>query len=75
MALSQPGRTAVAFAIVDVFAERPLEGNPLPVIADAACLSEGARKQIARGFNQSETTCVSPPTKTGADWRWCSSRP
>jgi trans-2,3-dihydro-3-hydroxyanthranilate isomerase len=65
----QPHETTVAFVLVDVFAERPLEGNPLAVVTDAAMLSEDAMQRIAREFNQSETTFVLPPTRAGADRR------
>jgi PhzF family phenazine biosynthesis protein len=65
----QPRDTTIAFVLVDVFAERPLEGNPLAVVPDAASLSEAAMRRIAREFNQSETTFVLPPTRAGADIR------
>jgi trans-2,3-dihydro-3-hydroxyanthranilate isomerase len=65
----QPHETTVAFVVVDVFAERPLEGNPLTVVLDAASLSEDAMRRIAREFNQAETTFVLPPTRAEADWR------
>lgn len=47
-----------AFATVDVFASRPLEGNPLAVFPDATGLSDGEMLAIAREFNLSETTFV-----------------
>jgi trans-2,3-dihydro-3-hydroxyanthranilate isomerase len=59
----------IAFFFVDVFADRPLQGNPLPVVPDAARLSEAEMQRIAREFNQSETTFVLPPTRAGADVR------
>jgi trans-2,3-dihydro-3-hydroxyanthranilate isomerase len=63
-----PGRT-VSFAIVDVFADRPLEGNPVAVVHEAAGLSDTAMQRIAREFNQAETTFVFPSTRHDADWR------
>jgi trans-2,3-dihydro-3-hydroxyanthranilate isomerase len=60
---------AVSFFWVDVFAERPLEGNPVAVVPDAARLSDATMQRIAREFNQSETTFVLPPTRSEADWR------
>ena len=60
---------AVSFFWVDVFAERPLEGNPVAVVPDAARLTEATMQRIAREFNQSETTFVLPPTRSEADWR------
>ena len=45
-------------AIVDVFAERPLEGNQLAVVRDCAELGTSAMQAIAREMNFSETTFV-----------------
>jgi trans-2,3-dihydro-3-hydroxyanthranilate isomerase len=68
--MAQPSHDkTIAFFLVDVFAERPLEGNPLPVVPDAARLSETTMRRIAKEFNQSETTFVLPPTREGADHR------
>ncbi len=61
--------TAVDFALVDVFAQRPLTGNALAVVPDADALDVTAMKAIAREFNQSETTFLVAPTRFGADWR------
>jgi trans-2,3-dihydro-3-hydroxyanthranilate isomerase len=60
---------AVDFFFVDVFADGPLQGNPLTVVADAARLTDSVMQQIAREFNQSETTFVLPPTRAEAEWR------
>ena len=59
----------VSFILVDVFADRPLEGNPVAIVPDAARLPDIAMQKIAREFNQSETTFVLPPTRANADWR------
>ena len=56
------------FALVDVFAERPLAGNPLAVVPDADHLDDQRMRAIAREFNQSETTFLVRPTAP-ADWR------
>jgi trans-2,3-dihydro-3-hydroxyanthranilate isomerase len=56
----------VPFVLVDVFADRPLAGNPLAVVADAERLEEPVMRALAREFNQSETTFVLPPTRHGA---------
>ena len=56
------------FALVDVFAERPLAGNPLAVVPDADHLDDQQMRAIAREFNQSETTFLVRPTAP-ADWR------
>ena len=61
--------TSVPFYLVDVFAERPLTGNPLAVVADAEPLAENVMRLVAREFNQSETTFILPPRLAGATWR------
>ena len=45
-------------SIVDVFAEKPLAGNQLAVVRDAAALSDGQMQDIAREMNFSETTFI-----------------
>ena len=51
-----------SFQIVqlDVFTNRPLEGNPLAVIPDARGLSDAEMQRLARETNLSETTFVFP---------------
>jgi trans-2,3-dihydro-3-hydroxyanthranilate isomerase len=49
------------YAILDVFADRPLAGNPLAVVLDSAGLDEARMQAIAREFNLSETVFVLPP--------------
>jgi hypothetical protein len=61
--------TSVSFALVDVFADEPLSGNPLAVVPDADHLSEDLLPRIAREFNQAETTFLLTPTAAGADHR------
>jgi len=60
--------TTVPFSIVDVFADRPLTGNPLALVAQAELLAETMLPLVAREFNQSETTFLLPST-LGATWR------
>lgn len=49
------------YAIIDVFAEAPLQGNPAAIVFDADAL-DGARMQaIAREFNLSETAFILKP--------------
>ncbi|MYE83995.1 MAG: PhzF family phenazine biosynthesis protein, partial [Gammaproteobacteria bacterium] len=55
--------------IVDVFAERPLGGNPLAVVRDCADLSAGVMLAIAREMNLSETTFVVDEDEDQADVR------
>jgi trans-2,3-dihydro-3-hydroxyanthranilate isomerase len=47
-------------ARLDVFAERPLEGNPLIVFSDARGLSSEEMQVLARETNLSETTFILP---------------
>lgn len=54
---------------VDVFAERPLEGNMLAVFPRAGGLSDAEMLAIAREMNLSETTFVLPSKAPGADYR------
>jgi trans-2,3-dihydro-3-hydroxyanthranilate isomerase len=59
----------VPFYFVDVFATRPLTGNPLSLVPDADGLDEAQMRAIAREFNQSETTFVLRPSLPGATVR------
>lgn len=60
---------APRFYYVDVFARRPLTGNPLVVVPDADELSVPQMQALAREFNQSETTFIVEPDAEGADWQ------
>lgn len=55
--------TAHRYRVLDVFTERPLEGNPLAVFPDGAALSDDTMQRIARELNLSETAFVVPPTR------------
>ena len=57
------------FHFVDVFAVAPLTGNSLAIVEDAGDLPLRLLQQIAREFNQSETTFLLAPTRAAADWR------
>jgi trans-2,3-dihydro-3-hydroxyanthranilate isomerase len=62
--LVQPERerlVARSFHVLDVFTDRPLEGNPLAVVLDAEGLDDAAMLAITREFNLSETVFVLPP--------------
>lgn len=63
------GLCEIEFVVVDVFASRPLTGNPLTLVSEGDGLDEGQMRAIAREFNQSETTFVLPATRRGARWR------
>jgi PhzF family phenazine biosynthesis protein len=58
--------TQVRFAFVDVFADRPLSGNPVTVVADADGLDVATMRALAREFHQSETVFVLRPTRPEA---------
>ena len=55
------------YTILDVFAERPLEGNPLAVFHDGRGLSDAQMQAIARETNLSETTFVLPSSDPERD--------
>jgi trans-2,3-dihydro-3-hydroxyanthranilate isomerase len=46
---------------LDVFTDRPLEGNPLAVFPEAEGISDDEQLKIAREMNLSETVFVLPP--------------
>ncbi len=54
------GKGHFDFVQVDVFTNRPLEGNPLAVFTDARGLSDALMQALAREMNLSETTFVLP---------------
>lgn len=51
-------RIGRAYAIYDVFTDRPLAGNGLAVVFDADELDDARMQAIAREFNQSETVFI-----------------
>lgn len=53
------------YLILDVFADRPLAGNPLAVIPDARGLEPPTMQALARQFNLSETVFLWPPAAPG----------
>ncbi len=57
---------ALPYRIVDVFADRPFQGNPLTVVTDAVGLSAAQMQAIASETNHSETTFVTGAMKDGA---------
>jgi len=59
-AAPQTAHVAFDFAQVDVFAERPLEGNQLAIFSDARGLSTAEMQALARETNLSETTFILP---------------
>jgi trans-2,3-dihydro-3-hydroxyanthranilate isomerase len=59
-AVSPDAHRCYEYTQVDVFAERPLEGNALAIFADARGLSADEMQAIARETNLSETTFILP---------------
>ncbi|MFI6638973.1 PhzF family phenazine biosynthesis protein [Streptomyces sp. NPDC050504] len=53
------------YIVVDAFARRPLEGNPVAVFFDADDLSGETMQRIAKEMNLSEVTFVLPPEHGG----------
>ncbi|MCS7476744.1 PhzF family phenazine biosynthesis protein [Umezawaea endophytica] len=59
----------IDYEVVDMFADRPLTGCALGVVADAAGLSDPAMAAVAREIGTSETAFVLPPTAPAATHR------
>lgn len=57
------------FALVDVFADTPLRGNPLAVVDDGVDLDDRTMRRLALEFNQAETTFILPPSTAAAHHR------
>ena len=60
---------SLEYTVLDVFAENPLEGNPLAVFHDARGLSTDTMQAIARETNLSETTFIVPAEDPAAERR------
>ncbi|HZZ64978.1 MAG TPA: PhzF family phenazine biosynthesis protein [Candidatus Baltobacteraceae bacterium] len=52
----------IDYQVVDVFTERPLQGNALAVFPEARDLSEALMQMIAKEMNLSETTFIVTPS-------------
>ncbi len=59
----------LAYSVLDVFAERALEGNPLAVFHDGRGLSDDEMQALARETNLSETVFVLPSEDPEQDRR------
>jgi trans-2,3-dihydro-3-hydroxyanthranilate isomerase len=59
----------IHYYLVDVFAERPLTGNPLAVVPEADGLGDELMQNVARELRQAETTFLVRPGRRPADWR------
>jgi trans-2,3-dihydro-3-hydroxyanthranilate isomerase len=62
-------RRRYPYAVLDVFTERPLEGNGLAVVHDADGLDDEVMLQFARETRLSETSFVQSSGHDGADYR------
>ena len=60
----------LAYQLWDVFTKKPLAGNPLAVVPDAAKLTDTQMQGIAREFNLSETSFLFPSKKADAKARY-----
>ena len=60
----------LAYQLWDVFTKKPLAGNPLAVVPDAANLTDIQMQQIAREFNLSETSFLLPSEEADARARY-----
>lgn len=57
------------FVLVDVFADRPLAGNPLAVFPESAGLSAEAMQALAREMDHAATAFLFPSAMPGAAFR------
>jgi trans-2,3-dihydro-3-hydroxyanthranilate isomerase len=57
------------YTLLDVFTDRPLAGNGLAVVHDAAGVDDETMLAYARETRLSETTFVQPASASGADYR------
>ncbi len=57
------------YAILDVFTDEALSGNPLAVVLDGEGLDTAQMQRIAQEFNLSETTFISKPENPAASAR------
>ncbi len=58
--MTMSNTTSYRYRVVDVFTQRPLEGNALAVFPAAAGLDGATMQKIARELNLSETVFISP---------------
>jgi trans-2,3-dihydro-3-hydroxyanthranilate isomerase len=57
------------YVLVDVFADRPLAGNPLAVFPEAEGLSDAELQSVAREMDHAATAFLLPATMSGAAFR------
>jgi trans-2,3-dihydro-3-hydroxyanthranilate isomerase len=63
--VSAPERGPLAYVLLDVFTDTPLEGNPLAVFPDAREIEPTDMQCLARELNLSETVFVAPAEHGG----------
>lgn len=59
----------VRYVLVDVFADRPLAGNPLAVFPDAAGMDDATLQLVAREMDHAATAFLLPASLEGARFR------
>lgn len=57
------------YVLVDVFADRPLAGNPLAVFPDAAGIDDATLQLVAREMDHAATSFLLPPTFPSSAFR------
>jgi trans-2,3-dihydro-3-hydroxyanthranilate isomerase len=57
------------YRVVDVFTDKPLEGNPLAVFPDGSAIDDATMQRIAKELNLSETVFLLPATRPDCDAR------
>ena len=62
-------REGLRYVLVDVFADRPLAGNPLAVFPDAAGLDDATLQLVAREMDHAATSFLFPAAAPGAAFR------
>jgi trans-2,3-dihydro-3-hydroxyanthranilate isomerase len=62
-------REGLRYVLVDVFADRPLAGNPLAVFLDAAGLDDETLQLVAREMDHAATSFLFPAAALGAAFR------
>ncbi len=60
---------SLRYVLVDVFADRPLAGNPLAVFPEAAGLDDGTLQLVAREMDHAATSFLLPASSAGAEFR------
>ena len=55
---------AFRYRVVDMFTQKPLEGNALAVFPDAGAMDDQTMHRIARELNLAETAFVMPSTRS-----------